>query len=50
VGIIVKERAAAKQFRELFEKDWAKTDSGKKAEKDKPKEKEGKNEAAAAAS
>ncbi|HKY21577.1 MAG TPA: phospholipase D-like domain-containing protein [Vicinamibacterales bacterium] len=32
VGIIVKERAAAKQFRELFEKDWAKTDTGKRAE------------------
>ena len=30
VGVIVKERAAAKQFRELFEQDWAKTDSGKK--------------------
>jgi cardiolipin synthase A/B len=29
-GVIVKERAAAKQFRELFEQDWAKTDTGKK--------------------
>ena len=36
VGVIVKERAAAKQFREVFEEDWAKTESGKKkAEKDK---------------
>lgn len=33
VGIIVKERAAARQFRDLFEEDWAKTDSGKKREK-----------------
>jgi cardiolipin synthase len=33
VGVIVKERAAARQFRELFEKDWAKTDTGRKAEK-----------------
>lgn len=32
VGVIVKERTAAKRFRELFEQDWAKTDSGKKAE------------------
>ena len=30
-GIIVKERAAAKQFREIFEQDWARTDAGKKA-------------------
>jgi cardiolipin synthase len=35
VGIVVKERAAARQFRELFEEDWAKTDSGKKREKAK---------------
>jgi phosphatidylserine/phosphatidylglycerophosphate/cardiolipin synthase-like enzyme len=53
VGVIVKERAAAKQFREIFEEDWAKTDSGKKAEKAKEKEErkeEKKDEAAAAAS
>ena len=37
VGIIVKERAAARQFREVFEEDWAKTESGKKLEKDKLK-------------
>jgi cardiolipin synthase len=30
VGVIVKERTAAKQFREIFEEDWSKTDSGKK--------------------
>ena len=48
VGVIVKERAAAKQFRELFEEDWSKTESAKKkAENDK---KEDKREAAAAAS
>ena len=47
VGVIVKERAAAKQFRELFEEDWAKTESGKKADKDKVKDE--KREAAAAA-
>ena len=36
VGVIVKERTAAKQFREMFEEDWSKTESGKKkAEKDK---------------
>jgi phosphatidylserine/phosphatidylglycerophosphate/cardiolipin synthase-like enzyme len=40
VGIIVKERAAARQFRELFEEDWAKTDSAKKSEKEKEKETE----------
>ena len=40
VGVIVKERAAARQFRELFEKDWAKTDAGRKAEKAKDKEKD----------
>ena len=52
VGIIVKERAAAKQFREIFEEDWSKTDAGKKAEKAKDKEEkqEKKEEAAAAAS
>jgi cardiolipin synthase len=37
VGIIVKERAAAKQFKDLFEEDWAKTDSAKKAENDSKK-------------
>jgi phosphatidylserine/phosphatidylglycerophosphate/cardiolipin synthase-like enzyme len=35
VGIIVKDRTAARQFREIFEEDWAKTDSAKKAEKEK---------------
>jgi phosphatidylserine/phosphatidylglycerophosphate/cardiolipin synthase-like enzyme len=35
VGVIVKERAAARQFREIFEEDWAKTESGKKSEKEK---------------
>jgi len=50
VGVIVKERAAAKQFRELFEEDWAKTDSGKKAGAESKKaEKEDKKEVAAAA-
>ncbi len=42
VGVIVKERAAAKQFRDVFERDWAKTGGGKKALE--------KQEAAAAAS
>jgi hypothetical protein len=42
VGVIVKERAAAKQFRDVFEKDWAKTDSGKSE-----KEKDDKQEAVA---
>jgi len=37
VGIIVKERAAAKRFREIFEEDWAKTDSGKKKTDEKEK-------------
>jgi phosphatidylserine/phosphatidylglycerophosphate/cardiolipin synthase-like enzyme len=46
VGVIVKERTAAKEFREVFEKDWAKTDTGKKAS-DKDKDKQ---EAATAAS
>lgn len=52
VGVIVKERAAAKQFREVFEEDWAKTTSGKKAaDKDgKTKDKDDKDEAAAVAS
>ncbi len=48
VGVIVKERAAAKQFREIFEEDWARTESGKKSDKDKSKADE--KEAAAAAS
>ena len=50
VGVIVKERAAAKQFRDVFEEDWAQTESGKRAAKDKEKEKDEKREAAAAAS
>jgi cardiolipin synthase len=52
VGVIVKERAAARQFKELFEEDWSKTETAKKkAEKDKKEEKkEEKREAAAAAS
>jgi phosphatidylserine/phosphatidylglycerophosphate/cardiolipin synthase-like enzyme len=37
VGVVVKERTAARQFRELFEEDWAKTESGKKSEKGKEK-------------
>ena len=50
-GVIVKERAAAKQFRELFEQDWAKTDTGRKmAEKEKARTKDQKQEAVAAAS
>jgi cardiolipin synthase A/B len=49
VGVIVKERAAAKQFREMFEDDWAKTESGKKAENGKKTEKEEKKEVPAAA-
>jgi cardiolipin synthase A/B len=50
-GVIVKERAAAKQFRELFEQDWAKTDHGKKvAEKEKARVKEEKQDTVAAAS
>ena len=49
VGVIVKERAAAKQFREIFEEDWAKTESAKKkAEKEKTRTKS--SEATAAAS
>ena len=48
VGVIVKERAAARQFREIFEEDWAKTDTGKKKiEKDRKDEK---RDAAAAVS
>ena len=48
VGIIVKEREAANQFKDVFEKDWAKTESGKKAEKEKEKSKDEKEPAAAA--
>ncbi len=40
VGVVVRERAAARQFRDLFEKDWAKTETGKKAEKAKDKQDE----------
>jgi cardiolipin synthase A/B len=48
VGVIVRERTAARQFREIFEEDWSKTDTGKKrAEKEK---KEDKRDAEAAAS
>jgi phosphatidylserine/phosphatidylglycerophosphate/cardiolipin synthase-like enzyme len=51
VGVIVKERAAARQFREMFEEDWSKTESGrKKGEKDKNAAKAEKDEAAAAVS
>ena len=53
VGVIVKERAAAKHFRELFEQDWAKTVAGKKtAVKDAKyaKQKEDDEESTAAAS
>jgi phosphatidylserine/phosphatidylglycerophosphate/cardiolipin synthase-like enzyme len=40
VGVIVKERAAAKQLRDIFEEDWSKTESGKKkAEREKKEEK-----------
>jgi phosphatidylserine/phosphatidylglycerophosphate/cardiolipin synthase-like enzyme len=50
VGIIVKERASSKQFREVFERDWAKTDTAKKdAEKPKEKEKEKDKDAATTA-
>jgi cardiolipin synthase len=37
VGIIVKERAAAKRFREIFEEDWAKTGVGKKPDEQEKK-------------
>ena len=47
VGMIVKERAAARQFREVFEEDWAKTDSGQKSEREKSKEEKQEAEAAA---
>ena len=39
VGVIVKERAAAKQFREIFEEDWAKTESGKEESRERQEEK-----------
>jgi phosphatidylserine/phosphatidylglycerophosphate/cardiolipin synthase-like enzyme len=48
VGVIVKERAAARQFRCLFEEDWAKTDSGRKSTKDEKEKKEEKKEEVAA--
>jgi len=56
VGVLVRERTAAKQFREVFEEDWAKTDLAKKtaekqkAEKEKAAEKENKEKPVAAAS
>lgn len=51
VGVIVKDRVAAKRFRDVFEEDWSRTDSAKKkAEKEKNREKDEKHEAAAAAS
>ena len=53
VGVIVRDRGAAKQFRETFEEDWSKTDAAKKAEKVREKEEkkeEKKEEASAAAS
>ena len=51
VGVIVKERTAAKQFRDTFEEDWSKTESvRKKAEKEKEKEKKDEKREEAAAS
>jgi polyphosphate kinase len=53
VGIIVKDRTAARQFKALFEEDWAKTESAKKTDKEKEKtvvEKKEDKAAAAAAS
>jgi cardiolipin synthase A/B len=47
VGVIVKERTSARQFRDIFEEDWSKTDSAKKKAE---REKEEKREEAAAAS
>jgi phosphatidylserine/phosphatidylglycerophosphate/cardiolipin synthase-like enzyme len=50
-GIIVRERTAAKRFREVFEEDWAKTNSSKNAsESEKTQAKDDKDEAVAAAS
>jgi phosphatidylserine/phosphatidylglycerophosphate/cardiolipin synthase-like enzyme len=44
LGVIVKDRAAAKRYRELFEEDWSNTDLGKTeqkaAKKEEGKEKE----------
>ena len=37
VGVIVKERAAAKRFREIFEEDWAKTGAAKKTDEQEKK-------------
>jgi phosphatidylserine/phosphatidylglycerophosphate/cardiolipin synthase-like enzyme len=34
VGVIVKERAAARKFRDVFEREWARTEDGKKAAED----------------
>jgi len=40
VGVIIKDRTPSKQFRDVFEEDWSKTESGKKkAEKEKKDEK-----------
>ena len=52
VGVIVKERTAARQFKELFEEDWSKTETAKKkaVKEKKDEKKEEKREAAAAAS
>ena len=44
VGVIVKERAAAKQFREIFEEDWAKTESRQRRQAEKEQEESTKNE------
>jgi cardiolipin synthase A/B len=46
VGIIVKDRSAAKQFRDTFELDWAKTETGKN---DKAREEEKRDEKQVAA-
>jgi cardiolipin synthase len=52
VGVILKDRTAAKRFRDVFEEDWSKTDTAKKKaqKEEKNKEKDEKQEAAAAAS
>jgi cardiolipin synthase len=39
VGIILKDRTTARQFKDLFEEDWAKTEIGKGAEQEKQTEK-----------
>jgi phosphatidylserine/phosphatidylglycerophosphate/cardiolipin synthase-like enzyme len=49
VGVVVKDRAAAGRFRELFEQDWAKTESGKKPDKEKEKNGDEKKEEKSAA-